>query len=319
MGISRRTRTMLPSGSIMCHPDRTIGEHGMLSVSKAQDAIRFVNEALSSPRDVAEREGMGELHAALAPHLRNWIESGGEERQVVMVTAVGSLNYDCVVPSSDLDMKAVYLPSFRDLYFGKFPKFSFVTPEFDCELHPMHHFKQHVLKGNMNFFEPLYSKAALITPNLIFATTPLKKLVEMNVMQTCLATFFTAEQMHKKSAPTVPGLTPSESKQASHSLRLLTFLINLLDTGEIELVPRWPLRKPVLSLKMHQMPQQEYNELYEELHGAAKDMMFRHFTNGSDYEFTDRVHELDGTKTEEWTRLNEEVDDELMRLIKEHI
>jgi hypothetical protein len=291
----------------------------MLTVTKAQDAVRFVNEALSSPRAVAEREGMGELHTALAPHLRNWVESGGENRQVVMVAAVGSLNYDCVVPSSDLDMKAVYLPSFRDLYFGKFPKFSFVTPAFDCELHPMHHFKQHVLKGNMNFFEPLYSKAALITPDLAFVTTPLKKLVEMNVMQTCLATFFTADQMHKKSGTALPGLETWNPKQASHALRLLTFLVTLLDTGEFELVPRWTLRKPVLSLKMHQMPQQEYNELYHELHEAAKDMMFKHFINGSDYEFTDRVFELDGTKTDEWTRLAEEVDDELMKLIKERI
>ncbi len=291
----------------------------MLTVSKAQDAVRFVNEALTSPRDVVEREGMGELHAALAPHLRNWIESGGEDRHVVMVTAVGSLNYDCVVPSSDLDMKAVYLPSFRDLYFGKFPKFSFVTPEFDCELHPMHHFKQHVLKGNMNFFEPLYSKAALITPDLIFVTTPLKKLVEMNVMQTCLATFFTAEQMHKKSGSSVDWKETWTPKQASHAIRLLTFLINLVDTGEFELVPRWPLRKPVLNLKMHQMPQQEYNELYHELHGAAKDMMFTRFVNGSNFEFADKVRELDGTKTTEWVRLHKEVDDELMKLIKERI
>ena len=291
----------------------------MLTVSRAQDAVRFVNEALSSPRDVVVREDMGELHAALVPHLRNWIESGGEDRQVVMVAAVGSLNYECVVPSSDLDMKAIYLPSFRDLYFGKFPKFSFVTPEFDCELHPMHHFKQHVLKGNMNFFEPLYSKAALITPDLIFATTPLKKLVEMNVMQTCLATYFTAEQQHKKCGGWNTECPEYWSKHASHAIRLLTFLINLLDTGEFELVPRWPLRKPVLNLKMHLMPHEEYKELYHELHEAAQSMMFTHFVNGNDYEFTDRVLELDGTKTGEWARLNEEVDEELMKLLKERI
>jgi hypothetical protein len=171
----------------------------------------------------------------------------------------------------------------------------------------------------MNFFEPLYSKAALILPDLIFVTTPLKKLVEMNVMQTCLATFFTAEQMHKKSGTALPGLETWEPKQASHAIRLLTFLINLVDTGEFELVPRWPLRKPVLNLKMYQMPQQEYNELYHELHGAAQDMMFKKFVNGSNFEFADKVRELDGTKTKEWVSLNNEVDDELMKLIKERI
>ena len=291
----------------------------MMSVSRAQDAVNFVKEALTFPGDSLDREDMGELHAALVPHLRNWIESGGEERDIVLVAAVGSLNYNCVVPGSDLDMKAVYLPSFRDLYYGKFPKFSFATPQFDCELHPMHHFKQHVLKGNMNFFEPLYSKAMVMMPTLGAAVTPLKTLVEMNVAQTVLASYFTAEQMHKKSGSSTTWKESWDSKQGSHAIRLLTFLIHLLDTGEFELTPKWSLRKAILSLKMHMMEQRQYKGLYEELHDAAKDMMFKHFVNGSDYEFTDRVLDLDGTKTVEWNCLNEEVDNELMKLIKERI
>jgi len=260
---------------------------------------------------------MGGLHTALAPHLRNWVESGSDERTLAMVAAVGSLNYDCVVPSSDLDMKAVYLPSFRDLYFGKFPKFSFVTTEFDCELHPMHHFKQHVLKGNMNFFEPLYSKASLVAPDLIAVTNPLKKLVEMNIAQTALATFFTAGQQNKKANGWNIEKIEYWAKHASHSIRLLTFLINLLDTGEFDLVPREPFRTTVKKLKTGEIVWDEYSKLYHELEGAAKDMMFKHFMNGSDYEFTDRVLELDGTKTSIWKELNEEVDNVLMELIKE--
>jgi len=190
-----------------------------------------------------------------------------------------------------------------------------VTSEFDCELHPIHHFKQHMLKGNMNFFEPLYSRAVWMSPGLEPAFTRLKKMVEMNAMQTVLASFFTADQQHKKCDEGDTEHPEFWSKHASHGIRLLTFLINFLDTGEFNLVPRWPLRKAVLNLKMHSMPHNEYVELYRELHGAAKDMMFKRFVNGSDYEFTDRVLELDGTKTGEWARLNEEVDDSLMHLV----
>jgi hypothetical protein len=125
--------------------------------------------------------------------------------------------------------------------------------------------------------------------------------------------------MHKKAGGWNTELPEYWSKSASHAIRLLTFLINLIDTGEFELVPRWPLRKPVLNLKMHLMQHEEYKDLYHELHDAASSMMFKHFVNGNDFEFVDRVLELDGTKTEEWTRLNEDVDNELMKLIKERI
>jgi len=289
----------------------------MQTVANAQEAVRFVWGALADPTLALarEEEGMGGLHTALAPHLRNWIESGSDARTLALVTVVGSLNYDCMVPSSDLDMKAVYLPSFRDLYFGKFPKFSFTTTEFDCELHPMHHFKQHVLKGNMNFFEPLYSKASLVTPDLVVVMALLKKLVEMNIAQTALATFFTAGQQNKKAYGW--KVDKNWAKHASHGIRLLTFLINLLDTGEFDLVPREPFRTTVKKLKTGEIEWDEYSKLYHELEGAAKDMMFKHFMNGSDYEFTDRIYELDQTKTSEWTRLNTGVDDTLMQLIQE--
>lgn len=291
----------------------------MQTVANAQEAVRFVWSALAHPTLTLDREeeGMGGLHTALAPHLRNWIESGSDARTLALVATVGSLNYDCVVPSSDLDMKAVYLPSFRDLYFGKFPKFSFVTTEFDCELHPMHHFKQHVLKGNMNFFEPLYSKASLVTPDLVVIMALLKKLVEMNIAQTALATFFTAGQQNKKSGSSTSWTEEWGPKHASHAIRLLTFLINLLDTGEFNLVPHEPFRKAVKKLKNGKMSQAEYSGLFDELEGAAKGMMFKHFTNGNDYEFTDRIFELDQSKTSEWTRLNTGVDDALMKLIQE--
>ncbi len=122
----------------------------MLTPDKAIDAVRFVHGALSAPESVIARAGMGAIHTALAPSLETWVTECGGTRDILMVSASGSVNYNLVTEDSDLDMKATYLPSFADYYHGKFPKFNFVTDEFDCELHPAHKFVQFVLKGPLN-------------------------------------------------------------------------------------------------------------------------------------------------------------------------
>ena len=282
-------------------------------------AVRFVYDAIQRPEEALQREDMGGLHTALAPHLRNWMESQGTlKRSVSMVSAVGSVNYGTVVESSDLDMKAVYMPTLEDLFHDRCPKFSFVTDEFDCELHPAHHFCKHVLKGNINFFEFLYARggACLAEPDFIYVMKSLlTPLVEMNVVLTCMASYFTALQQDKGIGYGTPG-EPWSHKKASHAIRILAFLIELIDTGKFNIVTAEPFRAPVIRLKTGEMQWPEYRELFAEMQDTAKGMLFKRWVDGGNYEHTDRVLALDGTNTPEWTALRAELDRELIKQIR---
>lgn len=292
----------------------------MIDTASATETAKFVFEALRKPEDALARENMGDLHAALAPHLRNWMDSSADlNRKVLMVSPAGSVNYDLVIETSDLDMKAVYLPDFEDFYRNKFPKFSFTTDRFDCELHPAQSFIEHVLKGNINFFEFLYSNTCLATPDFAgIMKLYLQPLVEMNVKMTAMASFFTAEQCAKGSGYSSPG-DEWGYKRASMAIRTLAFLCHLLDTGEFDIVPTGALRDVILKLKRDEMGSQEWYHIYEELHDTAKTMMFKSFRNGGDFEWEDRIQDMDGTGTNRWVELRTGLDDSLIKMVREPI
>ena len=285
------------------------------------DVVKFVFDALENPEEAIERSGIGPIHMALKPHLLNWMQDRGKlKRSVEMVSVVGSTNYGTVVETSDIDMKAVYMPAFEDFYYGKFPKFSFTTPEFDCELHPAHTFCQHVLKGNINFFEFLYAEDCLARPNFIgIMKLILQPMVAMNVTMTCMASFFTAVQQDKGTSYGILGLAEWPHKKASHAIRILAFLINLLDTGEFDIKTKEPFLSAVLRLKRNEMDWVEYASLFDETLDVAKQMMFKRWVNGGDYDLTDRVLELDKTTTKEYVDLRRELDFRLMEAIKQPI
>ena len=291
----------------------------MLTTDRAMEVVRLVNNALVRPEEALAREDMGAMHAALAPHLRNWaVSSQGLNRDVLMVSAVGSVNYDLVVETSDLDMKAVYLPDFQDFYRGKFPKFSLVTDDFDCELHPAPAFCNHALKGNINFFEPLYARACLATPDFILIMHKhLRPLVEMNIAMTALATFFTAEQQNKGANAEAGQFF--NSKKGAMAIRCLVFLINLLDTGEFVLRPGEPFREQILRLKRGEMPWHEYVGLYQELHDTAQKMTFYSMERGVGHVLSDRVNDLDEKDSPEWNELRADMDNQLMTMVRRHI
>jgi hypothetical protein len=286
-----------------------------LTTDKAADVVSFTFDALTDPGKVSERTGMGGIHAALAPSLESWVEQCGGTRKIMMVSATGSVNYDLVIEGSDLDMKATYLPTFEDFYHGRFPKFNFVTDEFDCELHPVHNYVRFMLKGHMNHFEFLYSKASLARPDFIhIMNSTLQPLVEMNVRAAVIAAWFSAL---KSNADAVSN--EWKPKKASHAIRFLTFLITLLDTGKFEIVPHGELRDAMLRLKRKEMECKEYTKLFSVLQQIAKNMAFKVYGAKQNFTVSDRVMDLDGTNTPKWAELRAALDDELMMLIRRPI
>jgi predicted nucleotidyltransferase len=258
---------------------------------------------------------MGAIHAALAPSLETWVKECGGTRDILMVSASGSVNYNLVTEDSDLDMKAAYLPSFADYYHGKFPKFNFVTDEFDCELHSVHNFVQFVLKGHPNHIETLYSKAKWMHSDFSFnALSILKPMVEANVMATVRSSWFSALQADVEARKTV-----WKHKKASHAIRFLVFLITLLDRGEFDFTPREPLRTAIMRLKRNEMDLYEYDVLFDEILDTAKSMAFKSYTNTVKYEFSDRVMGLDDSESPLWTERQDALTEGMMSMITDTI
>ena len=287
----------------------------MLTPDKAAETVRFVFDAMSKPEKVIERAGMGEIHAALAPALETWVEECGGTRDILLVSPSGSVNYDLTTENSDLDMKAAYLPTLEDFYHNRFPKFNLVTPEFDCEIQAVHKFVHHMMKGHINAFEPLYAKSSLADPDFIHIMhAGLKPLVEMNVMSTIRACYFSAVQTDKDAFTN--GWKP---RKAAHALRFLLFLITLLDRGHFDYVLHEPLKTAILNVKLGNTSRGEYVPLFDELLDTAKTMAFRYVNSGNDYVFTDRVIELDERNSPKWEKLHAWVDAEMIDLIRQPI
>jgi hypothetical protein len=284
----------------------------MMTKQKAVDTVRFVSDALTDPEEIISREGMGVIHDALKPALKTWTNECNGKRDILLTAAVGSVNYDLLNDSSDLDLKAVYMPNFSDFYHGQFPKFNFVTDAFDCELAPAHKYVEYVLKGSLNHFELLVSTASLARPDFIHIMHKyLVPMTEMNVINMVKAAWFMGMKAHLDAVRST-----WKPKKAANALRIMTFLITYLDEGRFEYVPTGAIRDAIMRLKNKTMEELEYASLFEELHDTAKMMAYTMYQDQPrKYELSKQVLGMDQTHTPKWTEMRAELDKEMMALI----
>jgi hypothetical protein len=285
-------------------------------------ATDFVHYAFEDPLGALECEGMGPIHAALVPHLKSWTANNEhEERSIMLISPVGSINYNLTTKDSDLDMKVIYSPSLEDLYYSRYPKFSITTSEFDCELHPVHHFVKYALKGNINFFEPVFSKLALCAyPEFL---NLLRDLVQMNIKQTILSTYYTARNLHQQVEKIYlkDGERGDWGKKASSSLRCLTFIIELLDSGELTASTLQPtlFRDPIMRLKTGMPPYDTYKSVSEgvliEVLDTVTGMIMSKVDHNDKPTMSEQVMDFDKTHLPEWDEKKRSLD----MLIMNHI
>ena len=284
----------------------------MMTKQKAIDTVGFVYDALNNPSEVMAREGMGVIHDTLKPALKTWTNECNGTRKIMMASAVGSVNYDLLNESSDLDLKAIYMPNLSDFYHGKFPKFNFVTDAFDCELAPAHKYVEYVLKGSLNHFEPLVSKACLT--RLDFGDIIgdyLIPMTEMNVIAMTKAAWFMAMKANSDAVRST-----WKPKKAANALRILMFLITYMDEGRFEYVPTGACKDAIMRLKDGTMDRLEYESLYEELYDTAMMMVFASYQHEPrKYELSKQVLGMDETHTPKWTEMRAELYKEMMALV----
>ncbi len=284
-----------------------------MSEKKAADAVNFVFSMLEDPEAVTARAGMGDIHAALVPALAAWVDECNGTRTILMVSPIGSVNYDLIDENSDLDMKSIYLPTFSDFYHAKFPQFNFVTDVFDCQLSAAHKYIQFVLKGSMNHFEPLYSSTCKARSDFSYIMSRyLKPMVAMNVKAAVRASWFMALKAHDDSSRN--GWKP---KKAANALRILIFLITYMDTCEFVFVPTDTLRDAIMRLKDGSMKYAEYHTLFNELYSTSRGMAFDEYNGRSNYKFSKDVEHRDKTETPMWKQMRVALDDDMMKLVKQ--
>lgn len=243
-------------------------------------------------------------------------------RPLAFVSIAGSHNYGCQGENSDQDYKVVYLPSLEDFYYSKIsPKMSVITDVLDLSLHPIQQYRHHILKGNMNFFEVLYSKSITLSPDLKVFWRMMKQLVEMNVAMTVLASYMQSRSRFKRSTEHTPDTeymfktAGYNYKAASFSIRMMAFILDLLSEGKFSIVPKLHHREFIMELKAGTVSHDTFLTTYEYINAATIAAAFKHYNSKSDWEFSKRVRDLDRIETDYYRELNRRADDELKRVI----
>lgn len=161
-----------------------------------------------------------------------------EGRTIAFTARFGSHNYNLNDKDSDMDRKHFTIPTFDDLYTGKFFSTSKVGAAEDYDSHDIRKMSELFWKANINFLEVLYSEdVAIYHPGIQPIIDMRDFVVTMN-----LPYFFSAcHGMHhqkmkqlKKGTEGTQHLVDQfgyDTKQASHAYRVLDFIIRFWATG----------------------------------------------------------------------------------------
>lgn len=86
------------------------------------------------------------------------------EDEILGVFLYGSQNYNCATDSSDVDSKAIIVPSLDRLIEGKMLSKELHVGESHCEVKDIREMGRMWLKGNMNFVEILFTDYYIVNP-----------------------------------------------------------------------------------------------------------------------------------------------------------
>ena len=109
---------------------------------------------------------MRTIQAALKEHYQAVIEYGINPNNILGVFLYGSQNYGVDLPTSDVDTKAVFIPTFEQLVLDK----KMVNHEIHlengehCEVMDVRHIVNEFRKQNINFVEVLFTDHFIVNP-----------------------------------------------------------------------------------------------------------------------------------------------------------
>lgn len=169
---------------------------------------------------------MRDVHKAIVEHRDFLIEQGYSQNQILGVFLYGSQNYGVATATSDVDTKAIIVPTLADLCLREKKVKELHLPNGEhCEVMDIRHLAQNFRKQNINFIEILYTSACWINydykelwEKFFVANREDISHYDMNkaIQSICGQAIHTIKQ------------NPTNGKKISNGLRLLYFLKNYI-------------------------------------------------------------------------------------------
>lgn len=123
---------------------------------------------------------MRDIQEALKEHKQAVLDYGIKEEQLLVVALYGSQNYGLATENSDVDTKAIYIPTLEELCSTPSPRVKELSlPNNEkCVLMDIRHFADNLKKQNLNYVEILFTDYYLVNKDLEFAWAYLRDIRE---------------------------------------------------------------------------------------------------------------------------------------------
>lgn len=192
---------------------------------------------------------MNIINERIMAHKEKLISEGIDEKHILGIFLYGSQNYQCDLKNSDIDTKAIYVPSKEEAIFDKPRIREYRLPNGEhCELMDVRHFVNNLKKQNINFVEVLYTKYYWLNPvyDVVWINRFLKyrDLISHYDMRRCISGI-SGQAKHTLSQ------NPYNGKKVGNGLRLMYFLSHYAEGEPYEkcLIPNETTRNVIKHMK----------------------------------------------------------------------
>ena len=186
-----------------------------------------------------------------------------DKDQILGVFLYGSQNYDLATEFSDIDTKAIYVPSFEEVIWNK-PisiELQFENGE-HCEVKDIRDFMKNIYKQNINFIEVLFTEYFILNPKYVDLWNELLQYKEDYARYDIHKAVHSMSHQASNTLKQALNSPTNPSKKASDALRLIYFLQRYLH-GESYfdcIKPVGEARDEILSIKYSPRPVESYRQ-----------------------------------------------------------
>lgn len=192
---------------------------------------------------------MRDIKKALQEHKEKVIAAGYSEKQILGIFVYGSQNYGLATDKSDVDTKAVLIPTLEQLALHPIKTRTLELENGEhCEIMDIAHLIQNFRKQNINFIEVLFTKYCWVNP--FYKDLWDYYFIEQNEY---IAHYDCNKCLQSISGQAIHTLNqnPFDGKKVGNGLRLYHFLISYLAGENYRncITTSGKLRKEILDMK----------------------------------------------------------------------
>jgi len=161
-------------------------------------------------------------------------------REVVVTALVGSHAHNLQTPESDKDFKFFVMPTFSDLFKGKFFTNEKVSDTIDFTVHDVRKLGEQIWKGNINFLQVLFNPEGTHDSGLDFLFENKERIAQAIIPNFKSATLGMHNQkmsnLHKGTGNTQHLIEKFgfDTKEAHHAIRCLFTIEKFWETNSME-------------------------------------------------------------------------------------